>query len=130
MSKERCRLCNGCGEILGMGMVKKDCDECSGTGSKIIEDDIDYLMQKNSNAYVSAVSKIMNLDQKLTLSAAEKILDEELYRQSFTGLSSVTESKISEDFTDCEALKSVDLCVSASGEVRKKRGRPRRSEEV
>ena len=73
---QRCQPCGGAGIIEAGGFMKKDCNHCNGSGTiKIIEADIDFLLAKSTEAYQGAKEKIKALDDKLTDSQAEALLD-------------------------------------------------------
>lgn len=79
MALKRCKPCSGSGKVMGGGMVFTDCDECNGRGKiEIVEQEIDYLLAKNTEGYNQAKEKIKKLDDKITDEQAENLLDEEL----------------------------------------------------
>lgn len=79
MNTERCKVCIGSGEIMGGGMMMKKCYECSGTGRMVIpEDDIEYLISKESESYKEIKKKISDANKDLSESEVEVILDQEL----------------------------------------------------
>lgn len=76
---QRCQPCGGSGLIEAGGFVKKDCTQCSGSGSiKIIEADIEMLLAKSTEHYQTAKNKIKALDVKMTDKEAEDLLDAQL----------------------------------------------------
>ncbi len=78
MAKKRCNTCVGSGRVMGGGMMMQDCEECDGLGKIFIPDDpIDYLEQKNSEAYQNSKKEIKKMAPDLTDENVEKILDEE-----------------------------------------------------
>ena len=98
----RCSICNGSGRIMGGGMIYKDCYHCNGEG-KILKGDVDIEDVKGSASYNDAIHKIMSsaLDGSVSRKKAEEIFEEEFKRQK-------VEPKII---------------------IKKKRGRPFKSEE-
>jgi RecJ-like exonuclease len=79
MITERCKTCTGYGEIMGGGMMMKKCHECSGTGKIILpDDDIEYLIAKESESYKEIKKKISDAHNDLSESEIEIILDQEL----------------------------------------------------
>lgn len=79
MKKIACADCAGTGQIMGMGMMNKDCPNCDGIG-KIIhhEDEIGYLTEKmkSSDGYQSAKKRLMDQDETITNEKADELLEE------------------------------------------------------
>lgn len=74
-----CIPCGGSGKQLGGGMIIKDCDTCDGSGrNNKPDDEIDYLLKKDTEHYKSAKKRIQALDPNLTDEDVEKMLDGEL----------------------------------------------------
>lgn len=79
MPKRRCSPCGGSGKVMGGGMVMADCNHCDGRGKyDEPEDDMEFLLTKESERYKSAVERIKTLDPNLTDAQAQKIFDDEL----------------------------------------------------
>ena len=79
MKKTRCNVCNGSGKVMGGGMMMRKCYECSGTGRVVIpEDDIEYLIAKESDSYKEIKKKISDTHKDLSEGEIETILDQEL----------------------------------------------------
>lgn len=80
---KKCLSCYGQGKMMGGGMMQVDCDTCDGRGKveKPIEDDIDYLLSKESEHYKNAKEKIKSISETISDEQAEKILDEEIEKQ-------------------------------------------------
>lgn len=80
MTSKRCPVCIGGGEIMGGGMIMKDCPNCDGYGtitegvapSKAKAVSVD----RRSRSYRDAITKIMDL-HKVDREEAVKIFDEE-----------------------------------------------------
>ncbi len=78
MKYSRCPPCSGSGRVMGGGMMMADCDACDGMGKiPIPEDDITYLMDKQTDRYKKAkiaIKKRLKVDDK----EAEELLDNAL----------------------------------------------------
>lgn len=82
MPLKRCIPCCGSGKVMGGGMVFNDCDACCGRGKvEVVEDEMDYLLAKNTEGYEKAKQNIMALDKDITSEKAEELLDNELNLQ-------------------------------------------------
>lgn len=79
MSK-RCWACGGTGDIMGMGMIAKDCHVCDGFGtineSKVKVNE-PVVVDRSSKSYKEAIAKIMKLNPKYSRDDAIKIFDSE-----------------------------------------------------
>lgn len=75
MAKKRCNVCIGSGSVMGGGMMMTDCDNCDGTGKITVLEDV---MQKDSTEYKNALGNIKKLDDKMSDTDAQKLLDDEL----------------------------------------------------
>lgn len=83
MAKKRCLACNGGGTVMGGGKIMKSCEECDGKGRiEAVEDDIEFLLKKNSDHYIKAKKDIKKLDENMSEEEAEKILDNEIINLS------------------------------------------------
>lgn len=81
MAGKRCSICIGTGTVMGGGMMMEDCRHCDGTG-KIYEVDTKEIMNKQSEGYKKAKLRIKSLDDAMSDDEAEKLLDEELEKQT------------------------------------------------
>jgi len=69
----RCVICNGSGIVTGLGMMKKDCKVCQGTGSMP-----NIKIDKKSGIYKESVNKIKKKYKDLSVEQIENMIDEEL----------------------------------------------------
>lgn len=77
MTSKRCPVCVGGGEIMGGGMIMKDCPNCDGYGTLDITKPVTVVVaDKRSKSYRDAITKIMDL-HKVDRDEAVKIFDEE-----------------------------------------------------
>jgi hypothetical protein len=98
MAKKRCNTCVGSGRVMGGGMMMWNCEICDGSGKVILPDDpIDHIMRKESEAYQNAKAKIKGLDDKLTDTDAEKLLDAELANLSDEKVTPITKKRTKRD---------------------------------
>lgn len=75
----RCLPCYGSGQVLGGGMIQKDCEECDGRG-KIEEtiDDMEYLKVRSTESYDNAINKIKSLHPSISDEKAKELFENEL----------------------------------------------------
>lgn len=80
MAITRCLSCAGSGQILGGGMIRRDCFDCNGSG-KPEKITIDYTKAKNTKAYKNAKKRLRKSNQNLSEEDAENLLDQELNKE-------------------------------------------------
>ena len=83
MSKKRCSDCGGSGRVMGGGMINHDCDTCFGSGKvEEINNEIDYLEIKNTEAYSKAKKRLKKKHVELSDDEADKLLSEAFEKES------------------------------------------------
>ncbi len=79
MLSRRCINCAGSGQVMGGGMLIKTCHECDGAGKiKEPEDEMDYLVSKQTESYQAAKKRLMKKHKDISDEKAESLLDAEL----------------------------------------------------
>ena len=75
----RCWACGGTGDIMGNGMMMKECHHCEGFGTLDTEPKVKEIVQvdRRSKSYKEAIDKIMKLHPKYTREDAVKVFDSE-----------------------------------------------------
>jgi len=71
----RCVICNGAGIVTGLGMMKKDCKVCQGTGAMP-----DLKLDKESKTYKDSINKIKKKYKDLSVEAIESMIEQEFQR--------------------------------------------------
>ena len=77
-----CKGCAGSGKILGNGMIKMNCPQCSNkkhvdsSVSNLEDNNSKFKIDKKSKAYVEAIKDIMALNPDISRREAAKIFSE------------------------------------------------------
>ena len=73
----RCWACGGTGDLMGSGMMLKECHHCEGFGTldepKAVTPVV--TVDRKSKSYKEAIEKIMKLNPKYTREDAVKVFD-------------------------------------------------------
>lgn len=78
MSKVRCSACVGSGRVMGSGTIQQDCEECDGKGKLFVDEEKEFVIDKNSKHYKEAIKNIKNIHEGITNEKAEEIFEDEL----------------------------------------------------
>lgn len=97
MGKVRCNTCVGSGKVMGGGMMMIDCDDCDGKGKIFIDEQKEFVIDKNSKHYKEAIKNIKQLNAGITQEKAEEIFEDELKKINIKDDNDVKSSKKSDD---------------------------------
>lgn len=78
MARVRCNSCVGSGKVMGGGMMYVDCDACDGKGKIYIDEEKEFIIDKNSKHYKEAIKNIKSIHEGITNEKAEEIFEDEL----------------------------------------------------
>ena len=85
MEYKRCAPCGGSGSMLGMGMMKRECLDCDGSGKiRFVSDEVAYLGMKQTEAYQNAKKRLQKNQPDLSDAEAESLLDEAFEKEKPT----------------------------------------------
>jgi hypothetical protein len=75
----RCTPCYGSGQLMGGGMLMKDCPHCDGRGKIALPDDeIEFLHMQTTDSYKDAIENIKKSNPEITDTEAKDIFKQEL----------------------------------------------------